>query len=790
MMRLAPLDRKLLRDLRRMWLQIVSVGAVLGCGIALFVMATGTYGSIQRSRDQYYAAERMADLAASVVRAPEAVGAELAALPGVDAVETRVSGIALVDLPGVSEPVSARVVSLPRGREAHVNDIVLHAGRLPAPERDNEIVINEAFAERNRLGPGDALSAVLYGRRRALQVVGVASGPEFVFAVAPGEITPEPQRFGVFWMGREGLARAYDLDGAFNDVVIRRARDADPRALLAAVDRVLARHGGRGAYGRDRMISAQFLEDELRSLQTMASVLPPVFLLVAVFLVNVSLSRLIATERSNIGLLKSFGYTNLAVAAHYAKFSLAFAALGTVVGVLIGQYGGDYMAAIYRSVYRLPDLRFDASPLVYAGAIGVGVLAAVLGSAQAVLRAIRLPPAAALAPPAPTRFGGLGARVERTARALDAKSRMIVRRIVRFPRRSLSTVAGIAAAIALLVASQHFPVAMNHIVDVNFGAAQRMDVTLAFADTYDAAILRSVRQLPGVLAVEPMRSAPVILSAGPRSQRDSLLGIPADARLNRVLDGEERPVPPRTDGLTIARVLARKLDVEVGDVVRVQSTDGRRRVLEIPVVAIVDPFVGAPAYLELDTLNRLLQEPERVTAAYLLVDARAREAFSREVKRLPAIAGVTYADNAEGTLRRLFNEGSGFFAALFVLFSSLMAAGVAFSSARVTLAEQERDLATLRVLGFRRREASYVLLGEIGALLLAAIPLGIVLGYLLTRWLMSQFATELFSFPHVLSPGAYGQSVAFVAVAVLGAALFVRRGVDRLDMVGVLKSRD
>lgn len=788
--RLASLDRKLLRDLRRMWLQIVAVGAVLGCGIALFVMATGTYGSLERSRDHYYAAQRMADLAASVVRAPDAVGAQLAALPGVDAVETRVSGIALVDLPGVSEPVSARVVSLPRGREARVNGIVLHAGRLPAPERDQEIVINEAFAERNDLGPGDTLGAVLYGRRRVLEIVGVASSPEFVFAVAPGEIMPEPQRFGVFWMGREGLARAYDLDGAFNDVVIRRARDAVPQELMAAVDRVLARHGGRGAYGRDRMLSAQFLEDELRSLQTMASVLPPVFLAVAVFLVNVSLSRLVATERSNIGLLKSFGYTNLAVAAHYAKFSLAFAALGTALGIAVGLLGGDYMATIYRSVYRLPDLRFDAGPFVYAGAVGVGIVAAVLGSAQAVLRAIRLPPAAALAPPAPTRFGGLGERVERAARSLDAKSRMIVRRIVRFPRRSLSTVAGIAAAIALLVTSQHFPVAMNHIVDVNFGSAQRMDVTLAFADTFDAAILRSVRQLPGVLAIEPMRSAPVILTAGPRSQRDSLLGIAAGALLNRVLDGQERAVPPRADGLTIARTLARKLDLQVGDTVHVQATEGRRRSADVPVVAIVDPFVGAPAYLELEALNRLLQEPERVTAAYLLLDGRWREAFSREVKRLPAIAGVTYADNAERALRKLFNEGSGFFAALFVLFASMMAAGVAFSAARVTLAEQERDLATLRVLGFRRGEASYVLLGEIGALLLAAIPLGIVLGYLLTRWLMSQFATELFSFPHVLSPAAYGQSVAFVAAAVIVAALFVRRGIDRLDMVGVLKSRD
>ncbi|MEZ5459473.1 MAG: ATP-binding cassette domain-containing protein [Steroidobacteraceae bacterium] len=300
----AAFDRKLVRDLSRLWLQIIAVGAVLGCGIGLYVMATGMCGSLERARDDYYARARMADLAASVVRAPLRVAGELEAIPGVDAIETRISGVGLVDLPGVTEPVSAQLVSLPLDRPLRVNDLVLREGRLPAPLRDAEIVVNEAFAAAHDLRPGSRLTALIYGKRRALEVVGIGGSPEFVFAVAPGELLPEPKRFGVFWMGREALARAFDLDGAFNDVVLRLARDADQRAVIDGVDRVLARHGGRGAYGRDRMLSAQFLKDELASLRTMASVLPPVFLLVAVFLVNVALSRLVATERSNIGLLK------------------------------------------------------------------------------------------------------------------------------------------------------------------------------------------------------------------------------------------------------------------------------------------------------------------------------------------------------------------------------------------------------------------------------------------------------------------------------------------------------
>src|SRR5688500_615756 len=328
-------------------MQALAVSGVLACGIALFVMATGMYDSLERARSHYYDSARMADVAVSVVRAPDPVANQLAALPGINALETRVSGVGLLDLEGKSDPVSARLVSLPPDRRPRVNDVIVRAGRWPDPARDNEVLINEAFAEANLLAPGMQLRALIYGRYRVLEIVGIASSPEFVFAVAPGALLPEPERFGVIWMAREALGRAFDVDGAFNDVVMRVAPGANLREVIFDIDRVLAPHGGRGAYGRDRMLSAQFLADELTSLRTMASILPPIFMLVAVFLLNVSLSRLVATERSNIGLLKAFGYGNVSIALHYAKFAIVFALLGAAIGVIVGSYLGGVMASIY-----------------------------------------------------------------------------------------------------------------------------------------------------------------------------------------------------------------------------------------------------------------------------------------------------------------------------------------------------------------------------------------------------------------------------------------------------------
>jgi putative ABC transport system permease protein len=787
---LSKLDRKLLRDIGRMKMQMAAVSAVLACGVVLAVMANGMYDSLESARDSYYDQYRMADVAAGVVRAPLGVVRELEALPGIRELEARVSGVGLLDMPGRSEPVSAQLVSLPEGRAPRVNDLVLRAGRMPAQARDNEVLINEAFAEANELRPGATLAALIYGRRREVTVTGIASSPEFVFAVAPGAMLPEPERFGVLWMNREALGRAFDLDGAFNDLVLRLDPGASEPVVVRGIDRVLERHGGRGAYGRDRMLSARFMADELSSLKTMAGILPPVFLLVAAFLLNVSLSRLVSTERSNIGLLKSFGYGNRSIAFHYAKFALVFGVLGGLVGAIGGRLVGEFVAGVYANVYRIPDLGFTAGPGVYFNAILITLLAALAGSVQAVRKAVALPPAAALAPPTPTGFGHAGGLIDRFTGALDGKSRMVARRILRFPRRAATTVIGIALATALMVTTQHFPLSMDRIISVTFGVAQRMDAMLAFSDAADDAILRDVAHLPGVLRVEPLRTAEIVFEAGSRRERNSISGVPEGASLNRLLDANLVAVMARRDGLTLSENLASKLAVGLGDKVRLTATDGHRASVELPVVAIVKPYLAASSYIELDTLGRLLREPGRVTAAHLLLDRRQRDAFSAKAKELPRIVSVSYLDNARASMQELLSQGAGFFNGMFIFFASLMAAGVAFSSARVTLAEQERDLATLRVLGFGRREASYVLLAEIGALLLIALPLGALLGRGLSQWLMSQFQTDMFTFPYVTSALAYGRPVLFVAVAVVAAALLVRRGVDRLDLVGVLKSRD
>lgn len=784
------LDKKLLRDVWRMRLHAAGVALVLGCGLSILVMAVGMRGSMGRTRTAYYAERNMADLAVSLVRAPDRVAHQLAEAPGVQAVEARISGVALLDLPDVEQPPSARLVSLPRDGRPLVNDLTLARGRWPDPARANEIILSQAFADANRIEPGDTLAATMYGRRQTLHVVGIANSPEFVFVAAPGELFRQADRFGVIWMGREALARAYDLDGAFNDAVFTLGRNANPSETIAAIDRILAPYGSTGAYGRDRMISDRFLSEELRQLSTMATFIPALFLITAAFLVNIAMSRVIATERSNIGLLKAFGYSDAAVAWHYAKSALIFAAIGAFLGSAAGVALGRAVADLYREYYHFPRLDFSASPATFIGAWAAGFAAALAGCLVSVLRAARLAPAAALTPPRPTAFFAEGGGVAEFAAKLDAKSRIIMRRIARFPRRAGTTSLGVAFAIALLVVARTFPAEMDYLLDVNFGVANRQDITLTFAEARDQAVLHQVERLPGVLYAEPFRVDDIVLRHNGRTVHEAVFGVPPAARLSRVVGANQTPIPPPISGIALARALAQKLDARPGDEIRVEQTRGQRIATTVRVSTIVDPMIGSSAYMELGALSRLLREPGRISGAHLMMDPAHMTTFNRRIKQIPVIAGASYVGQAEASMRQEFDEGVGVMNFIYAAFAAIMAGGVAFSAARITLAEQERDLATLRVLGFTRAEVSYILIGELMALALIAAPAGIAFGTLLAIWLMQLFQTDMYAFPFVFNPGGYAFAVTFTLVCVAAAALVVRMGIDKLDMIGVLKARD
>ena len=782
------LDRKMARDLWAIRIQAAAIALVVAAGVAVHVVAAGMLDSLIETRDAYYDRYRFADVWAPVVRAPDSAAETLRGLDGVAAVETRIREPVLFDMATLSAPASGVILSLPETGPPAVDRIHLTDGRTPRPGRREEIVLLDAFARAHEIGVGDSVTATIRGGRETLRVVGLALSPEFVYAIAPGQIVPDPRLFGVAWMGERALEQAADARGAFNEAALILQPGADERAVIDALDRVLSPWGAPGAFGREDHGSDAFISSEITQLETMAALMPPIFLIVAAFLVNVVLTRLIAMERDQIGLLKAFGYASRAVVAHYVKFAAIIGGAGLLAGGAAGVWLGREMAKLYTEYYHFPFLVFDLPAAVYASAFGVTLAAVGGGALLAARRAARLSPAEAMRPPPPPDYSrAFGAALARWKR-FDQQTRMILRHILRWPGRSAFTLGGVAVSGALLVSTMYFVDAMEAMVDAHFRLANRQDISVTLVEPRSRAAFHEITALPGVLAAEPVRHAAARLRFNGREERAALTGAPREAELSRLIDRGGQAVTPPPGGLVLSRDLAAALGAEPGDVIEVEITEGNRPVLSMPLARVVTTMVGSGALVEIGDLNALLGEGHVVTGAYLRIDPAQADTLYERLKAAPFIAGVGLQNEARSRFQTLMDEGIGASIAIYTLFAALIAIGVVYNSVRISFSEREHELAVLRVLGFTRGEVAYVLLGEIALLTLLALPVGAGLGALLAWYFSQAMSSDLFRLPFIIHPGSFGYSALIVLIVALSSGLMVRARLNRLDMVATLKS--
>lgn len=785
------LDRKVLRDLWHLRGQVLAIGVVVAAGIAALIMSLSTLEALEETTAAYYERYRFGDVFAHVKRAPESIESRLDAIPGVRTAQTRVSSFATLDIEGFAEPVMGQFVSVPAGRQPVLNQLAVRSGRLPESAAEDEVVVNEPFAEAHGLRNGDRIVAIINGNRRELRIVGTALSPEFVYALGPGALMPDDRRFGILWMEHDTLAAAFDLDGAFNSVSLDLERGANTAQVVQQLDRLLERYGGVGARAREHQLSNWFVMNEMEQLGTLSVILPTIFLVVSAFLTNMVLGRLVATERSQIGLMKAFGYSRTEVGLHYAKFVVGIVLVGSVIGIVAGTWLGRYNTQMYTDFFRFPILLYRPSTSAMTIAIGVSLAAALVGSAGAVRNAASLPPAQAMSPPAPAVFRRMRLWDTRAGRWLDQGTRIIVRNIMRAPLRSLLTMAGVAASVGLLVLAIQWNDSLDYLGESYFYRAQHQDASIGLVEPQSTAIVQDFLHLPGVLAAEPLRIASADFSVGVRTHRGSITGVTEGAWLQPIFDdasGEVVPVPP--GGLVLGTMLAEKLAVSVGDPVRLEVLEGRRPEVALPVVALVETYIAMPAYMHLDALNRLLMEPPSTEYVSILVDKREQPALFAKLKELPLVSAVMLRQAAIDSYYDTLVENIMVFITLFSALACALGFGVAYNSARIALSERGRELATLRVLGFSRGEISYILLGEVGLLIAAALPFGCLLGRGLAEIMAVAFSTELFRVPLVIEPSTYGLSIVIALAATVLSALVVRHRVDHLDLIEVLKTRE
>lgn len=787
---MAALDKKLWRDLNHMRGQVLAIALVMACGVATFVMSLSTLDSLQLTRTSYYDEYRFAEVFASLKRAPEHVGRRIADIPGVRTVQTRVKAPVNIEIEGYTDPIRGQLVSYPEEGRPVLNDLYLREGRLLEPGREDETLLIDAFADAHGLRPSDAIDVIINGRRRSLTVVGIVLSPEFIYQAAPGALFPDFERYGTLWMGRPALASAYDMEGAFNDVALTLYAGTQPEAVIDRLDLILEPYGGLGAYPRADQMSHYYLSQEMEQLDLMATMLPAIFLGVAAFLLNVVLNRLISTQREQIAILKAFGYSNLAVGGHYVKMVLAVAALGVVAGTAMGAWFGQGLSAMYMEFYRFPYLDYILPLRVVLIAIAVTASAAVVGTLHAVRNAVILPPAEAMRPEPPQVYHE--SIVERLGlkRWMDQPSRMIIRNLERQPFKALLSIVGIAFACSIVIMGRFFGGAFDYMVDVQYGLAQREDLVVTFAEPTSREALHELGSLAGVRYGQPFRSVPVRLHHGHRTYRTAIQGVVPGGDLQRLLDMDLDPVDLPPAGFVLTEHLGNILGAQPGDCLTVDVLEGARPTRRVCITRFVQQYIGLGAYMEIQALNRLLHEGDAISGVFLEVDAQYETAIYRALQDRPRVAGVEIQKRAIEDLYDTMGEQILVFAFFITFFAGAIAFGVVYNSARIALSERGRELASLRVLGLRRGEIAYILLGELAVLTLVALPFGFALGWGLCWLLVLRFQMDIMRIPMVVQPDIFALAAAVVIASAVLSGLIVRRRLNRLDLVSVLKTRE
>ncbi len=785
------LRKKLLRELMHLKGQMLAVAAVVACGISVFVSMSSVKYSLEASRERYYSRYRFADVFLQVKRAPEFYRESVSRIPGVASVNSRIVADVTLDVPGLEEPATGRLVSIPEYRTAPVlNDLFIRSGRYIEPGKPEEVIASKPFLEANGLFPGDRIGAVINGRKKQLLIVGMGLSPEYIYEVQPGAFFPDKRRFGVFWMSRSALESALDMSGAFNDLSLTLAHGASEKDVLMQLDNIFRRYGSLGAYGRSEQLSDRFIVDEIKQVGIQITFLPVVFLAVAVFLLNIVLRRIVATQRDQIAVLKAMGYSNEEVGLHYLGFAMVPTAAGAVAGTALGAWLGRGLMNIYADFYNFAELVYLFRIEDVALSVLLSFAAALAGALGAVRSAVLLPPAEAMRPDSPALFRpGILDRPS-LQKKISVPVRIIVRNLERRPWKAALSVVMISLAVAILIAGRYTYDAVDRMILVEFNEKHREDVTVIFNDPMPPSVAYNLAALDGVLEHEYYREEPVRMRFGHRMRRQSVKGLQSGEGLQRLVDRKNRQIALPSGGILLTSTLADILGVRRGDKLQIEFLQGRQLQREVEVAGTIDEILGLSAYMHIEALDRLAGDGGALNAAYLRIDSSRASRLYSDFKNTPGVGSIMMLKSLKESFDELIAESMTTSTVILTSFACVLAFAVIYNGARISLSERARELTSLRVLGMTRAEISFILLGEQALLTLLAVPLGFLIGIGLSALLAVGLSSELYRLPLVFSANNFLFAFTVVVIVSAVSAVAVRRRLVALDLVEVLKTRE
>jgi putative ABC transport system permease protein len=790
------LDRKLLRDLRAGRRQFFAVSLVVMLGITLYIGSASSFENLHASYDRSYRELGFADFTVSCERAPESVVDRARELPGVFGVVGRWSEEVTIEKPRAKErQVYGRVISMPDRGTPAVNRVLIREGAPPRGPRDRALLLESQFAQYHGYRPGSTIRLVVDGEEEDYRVAGLVSSPEYIIVVRSKEYQmPMAGMFGVMYMAHTQAEELFQEAGRINELCVR----CDPRrraALVRHVEGLLKPYGGQDAILQEDQPSNHLLQDDVKSFKAMAYVLPTVFLMVAGLTTYTLLTRLVHAQRRQIGLLRAEGFAAEQILGHYLKAALAIGVMGSASGLLVGYGLGALTTTGYVTMLNVPLADVRPRPHLMLEGLAAGLLCSLVGGWLPARAAMRLLPAEALRPEPPP--AGRALAPERWLpgfASLRVGARLPLRNLVRNPRRTFYTVLGVAASVAIVLATGSLSDGTNAIMERWFHGMQRYDLRVSFIPAQSEGIGPRVASWQGVRHVEPILEIPVEIEANGQTRSTLLVGLPPANVLFGLFahDGEPTHVDPR--GFLAGASIDRVFHLEPGDTARVRYPKSVEEIrLEHPLrfARRLDMPFGMMIYAPLDRVQRAYGErldlpPKPITGLLITADPEYREEIRKHLYDLPNAAAVEVTENIRAQIDEML-KFNWIFIGVLTAFGSALAFAIVYNTVSMAVLERSREIATLRTLGMRRREIALMITAENALIGIAGALLGIPGGLAFAYGLLLTYTNEQLTMSFVIYPRTY----AIVLLGILGVLFIAQipslRHAARLDLASATK---
>lgn len=784
------LNKKLLRDFWNLKVQTLTIAIIVIGGISILISSWSSYRSLQKARDDFYANYSFGNIFSEFERAPEGVIKDLQKILGMQFVEGRIIIDGIANIPYQDEPAVTKIVSIPSGRQPHLNKVYLRKGRLPVEGMTAEVVVHEGFAKAHHLGPGDHFQILIEGHLEEVLVVGIGISPEFVYALSSAAPLPDDKHYGVLWMPYLTLSRLAKLQDSINSVTATIDPHISSLQVKTSVDQVLKKYGSLGAYSREQQVSNMFVEDEIAEQKGMAIMTPVIFLSVAAFLIHVIFSRLISLNRAQIATLKAIGLSNWEVAFHYLKLVVLMLLIGTIPAIAIGNLLGRFFAKIYLDYFHFPELRFHLSYAAIAFGVLAGICPGLLGAWQSIKNAFALVPAEAMRPPMPPAFQRTIFDKLSGKKSMSPLGKIIFRNLFRRPDRLIMIVLGMATALGIIVTSFSWNDMVTQMLETQFQRIQREDLSVTFLHPVSENGLQELKNQDGVLSVEGYRVVPIRISYLNHKKELSMTGWPESSRMRQSLDVNLKKIILPEEGLMLGRYFNKDWGLKAGDTIEVEILEGKQQKFQVKVAGFTDEMVGLSASMRIRYLWKLLGEQIGYNMVTIRGDSKKINQLYTHLKGIPEVQAVVLKNSIYKGFQSTMGEIINVSTIILISFALAIAIGVIYNSIRVNFSERSWEMASLRVMGFEKWDVFTIIFTEVALQVFICIIPGCFFGYWITKLTLRGIHTETFAFPVVIHFQTYAKAALVVLFSLALSSWQVYLMIAKLNLVDALKSRE